>query len=89
MSESAGREVVAVGEAAVGPAASVSDDVVVSASRRQILDRGFPAFRPGDPMVQVTFGGRHPTSGEHTGPVPGFNRPTLRAGGPPASSAIE
>ena len=72
----------------VGPAGSVSDLVVVAAERGEVFDIRGSAFFPGDAMVEVAVGGRHPTTGENTGAVAGFDLASLAGIGPAAGDAI-
>jgi len=88
VAESGGPEVVAAGEGLVGPSGLVSDPVVVTAPRRQVLHRGRSVLAVGDAMVEVTAGGGRPAAGEHTCRVAGFDFAALRVGGSPPGGAV-
>ena len=81
MPEFASPLVVAVGEVLVLPAGLMSDPVVVSAQRCEIVDAGGSAVYPSDSMVEVAVRGGHATPREDASPIAGFDRSALVGGG--------
>ena len=55
------------------PSGLVADPMVVAAGGDEMIDPGGSTLGPGDPMVEITAGGGHPTSGEDTGGVAGLD----------------
>jgi hypothetical protein len=65
------------------PSGLVADPMIVTAKGDEIVDAGGSTFGPGDPMVEVTGGGGHPTAGEDTGGVGGLHLSALTPRWPP------
>ena len=63
------------------PSVTMMVDVIMSTERSELSGRGPMRFCPGNLMVEITFVGGHPTSGEDTGRIPGLHDPFLSGGG--------
>ena len=71
VSEGAGPLVVTVGEGLVVPAVFVLEPVVVPAQGGKIVCGGGPALSTGVAVIEITIGGGHSTSREHTPGISG------------------
>ena len=55
----------------------MSADVIVATERLEVVGRGAAAFGPGDSVIEITVGSRHPTPGEDTCGVMRLDRSAL------------
>lgn len=81
MPEFASPLVVAVGKVLVFPSGLMSDPVVVSAQRCEIVDAGGSAIDPSGSMVEVAVRGGHATPRKDTSLIAGFDGAALVGGG--------
>lgn len=88
MAQGAGPKPISSGEWLVDPSELVPADVIVAASRCEVIHHSLARMRPWLGVIDVAFGCGHTAPGKHTGSVTGPDCPGLGSVGPPSSCAI-